>query len=208
MKEFKSENKKELCKLFNLEYNEDVPLIGMVTRLDEQKGISLLIEAADQLFGENVQMVMLADGDLELKKQMRLIQKTHHSKFNVKFGFDEELAHQIEAGSDMFLIPSQWEPCGLSAMYSQVYGSVPIVHATGGLVDIVHGYENKTKTGNGFVFKNYKSDDMLKTIKKAVETYHDKDHWMDIVTKCMSMDWTWKESVQKYDDIYRKLVKE
>jgi starch synthase len=208
LEDYKRKNKQKLIEQFNLKSDENIPLIGMITRLDEQKGLSILFEAAEQLFKENIQFILLCDGNPEYKKELKEMAKVSGGKFNYKYGFEEQTAHQIEAGSDIYLIPSLYEPCGLNSLFSLTYGTVPIARATGGLIDIVENYDINTKTGTGFVFTDYNKDSLLEAVRKALNLYKDKDLWTQLIKNGMSKDCTWKEPVKKYDEIYKKLLKE
>lgn len=206
--EYKNTNKAQVIQKFGFEYKENIPLIAMITRLDNQKGLSLLSEAAEKLFSLDIQMVLLGEGNPDLRREIGILAKKYFHKFKVKFAFDEHLAHQIEAGSDMFLMPSLTEPCGLNAIYSLAYGSVPIVRATGGLKDIVNDYDNKTKNGNGFVFNDYKADSMVEAIQKAISVYKEKEEWEKLALKGMNEDYSWAKSVKEYQNIYSSLFKD
>ncbi|OGU12468.1 MAG: hypothetical protein A2X61_02700 [Ignavibacteria bacterium GWB2_35_12] len=206
--DFKQANKKSLAFKTGLNYHDETPLIGMVTRLDEQKGVPLLTSAADKIFQEDIQMVILCDGSQEAKNELRDLSLKYPKKLKVRFGFDEPLAHLIEAGSDMFLMPSEYEPCGLNAMYSLAYGSVPIVRATGGLTEIVSDFNPETKTGNGITFKNYKSGELLSSIAKALNLFKNKELWDVLIQNGRSGDYSWSKSVIKYDEIYKIITKD
>jgi starch synthase len=204
--DFKQGNKKSLALKLGLNYNEDTPLVGMVTRLDEQKGISLFVSAADKILQEDIQVVILCDGSQDAKNDLRDLSIKYPKKLKIKFGYDESLAHLIEAGSDMFLMPSEYEPCGLNAMYSLAYGSVPVVRATGGLNEIVSDFNPSTKEGNGILFKNYKGGDLLIAINTALSLFKDKELWSVLIQNGMSGDYSWSKSVNKYDEIYKSIV--
>ncbi|TAL70758.1 MAG: glycogen synthase [Bacteroidetes bacterium] len=206
--EFKQPNKKTLALKTGLNYNEDIPMIGMITRLDEQKGFPLVLSSIDKLFHEDIQMVILCDGSQESKNELRDLSLKYPKKLKVRFGFDEPMAHLIEAGSDMFLMPSEYEPCGLNAMYSLAYGSVPIVRSTGGLNEIVIDFNSENKSGNGITFKNYKSADMIQSINKALSLFKNKELWEVIVQNGMSGDYSWGKSVKEYDEIYKSITKD
>jgi starch synthase len=143
-----------------------------------------------------------------MKNKLKDSASKYSKKIKVKFGFDEELAHLIEAGSDMFLMPSLTEPCGLNAIYSLAYGTVPIVRKTGGLSDIVSEYSTENKKGNGFVFVNFKSAELVAAVKKALTQFKSKSIWQKIVENGMSCDFTWSKSALQYDEIYHNLMKD
>jgi starch synthase len=192
-----------------LEFDPDIPVIGMISRLDEQKGIPLLIEAANELLKMDLQIVLLGEGDPRLRDKLKKLSAKHPDKFKVKFAFNDQLAHLIEAGSDIYLLPSKFEPCGLNLAYSLTYGSVPVIHATGGLMDVAERYDPKTKKGNAFVFENHKADDFVTTIKEAVNIYtEDRNQWQRIALNGMEGDYSWDKSVPEYDEIYRNLLKD
>ncbi len=205
--DFKDSNKSFVLKKFNLEEKENVPLITMITRLDEQKGLPLVIEAAEKFLNEDVQFVLLGEGSNAVKQKLTNLAKKYKDKFAVSFGFDEELAHRMEAGADIYLLPSQHEPCGLNALYSLAYGALPIVRETGGLKDIVTDINEEKLTGNGFIFKNYKSADLLKVIDRALRLYSNKEKWEKIAVNNMHQDYSWKQRVNEYDEIYSLITK-
>jgi len=206
--EFKKTNKKALLKKYQLAYKEDVPLIGMISRLDEIKGIQLLIDTFDELMAEEVTVVILGDGKSELKTKLKDIAKKYSKKLAIKFIYDEKMAHLIEAGSDFFLIPSIYEPCGLNAMYSLKYGSIPIVRKTGGLIDNVKEYSPKTKKGNGFVFTEANPKDLVGAVKKAVELYKNYSELEKLAISNMDGDYSWDDRVEEYGKIYHSLIED
>ncbi len=203
----KVENKKALCERFGLPYSDSVPVIGIVSRLADQKGFDLVQEKMDALLGENLQLVVLGSGEKKYEEFFTKTAKKNSKKMGVHIGFDEPLAHLIEAGSDMFLMPSKYEPCGLNQMYSLQYGTLPIVRATGGLADTVIDLDEKPKTGNGFVFQNYKGADMHKAVKRAVTAFKNRDSWTAAMHRAMKTDFSWNASAQRYIDLYANLLK-
>jgi starch synthase len=207
--EYKEINKKELLNQIQCGYSPKVPVIGLITRFSQEKGLKLLIDSIDDLMQKDIIIVILGEGDIDLKKELANISEKYPDKFVVKAGFDEEFAHQLEAGCDMYLMPSQNEACGLNSMYSLIYGTVPIVRATGGLKDIVKEYNEKTKEGNGFFITKYNSKDLVNTVEKAVDLFrNNKDDWNRLAIKGMGSDFTWTESAKQYDKIYYSLFKE
>ncbi len=200
--DYKSENKEALLYEFGLEGIEDTPVLAMITRLDEHKGIQLLLDALPEILKNDVRFVLLGDGPSEYKKQIKNLVKKYSEKFSAKFEFEEVLAHQIEAGSDIYLLPSQYEPCGLNALYSLTYGSVPVVRATGGLTDIVKEFDLKKEEGNGFVFEKYKAQALIEAVGRALKVYEDKEKWAVLVENGMSEDNSWADAVEEYDEIY------
>ncbi len=199
----KEKNKHFLQKEFNLPETPGVPLIGMVSRITEQKGFDLIMEIIEPLMRQDLQLVLVGGGEKRYEKYFRKITKKYSKKVGSHLIFDTKKASQIYAGSDMFLMPSRFEPCGLGQLISLRYGSVPIVSAVGGLVDTVTDYNPKTKKGNGFVFKRYDSRDLLIAITRALETYKYDDSWHDLVVVGMHKSYSWEIPAKKYVKLYR-----
>lgn len=204
---FKEKNKEDILKEFGFDSNTDIPLISLIPRIGYQKGTSLLVEAADELFKHDVRVILLGQGDEEIKQKLVEKAALYPDKFKYRFTFDDELSHRIEAGSDMFLMPSQYEPCGLNAMFSMCYGTVPIVRATGGLIDSSHNYNLETGEGNAFVFDKYSAKDMMKSIEIALQLFKNRDKWNDLVRNCMESDFSWEKPAREYEEIYLNLSK-
>lgn len=201
----KREDKKALCKHFDLEYNAETPVIGIISRLSDQKGFDIIQKAMPELMKEDVYFVLLGSGDKTFQKFFEGVKKKYPKKVGVHFGFSEELAHLIEAGSDMFLMPSKYEPCGLNQMYSLKYGTIPIVRATGGLADTITEYKNGK--GNGFVFEKYDAAELMKAIKRALKLYTNREEWIKLIRLAMACDYSWEISAKKYVDLYRSIMK-
>ncbi len=205
--EAKKENKKALAENFSFKYEESVPVIGMIARLTDDKGMDLLEKSLPQLLKLNIHLILLGSGDKKYQKHFMSVASKNPNKFSCFIGFDDELAHLIEAGSDMFLMPSKYEPCGLNQFYSLMYGTVPIVHKTGGLADTVKPYNPKNGNGNGFVFEKYTSSAMITEIKRALNVFtNDKDAWLSLMKNGMKSNFTWLDSAKKYVDLYKKLT--
>lgn len=199
-------NKKELSEKFGFEYDENIPIIGVISRLYDSKGLDLISKALPELMKLNIQMVLLGTGD---KKYHTLFEKTakkYPGKFACYLGFNDELAHLIEGGTDLFLMPSKYEPCGLNQMYSLMYGTVPVVRETGGLADTVKRYDPKSGEGNGFVFKKYSATDMVKEIKRALKIFQDRKEWTKIMKNGMKSDFSWNSSAKKYVELYKTVI--
>jgi starch synthase len=203
----KLENKKALCAHFKLPFNEQVPVIGIVSRLVDQKGFDLLQQKLPDILNEQVQLVILGSGEKKYEEFFAKAVKKSAKKLGVHIGFDESLAHLIEAGSDLFLMPSKYEPCGLNQMYSLRYGTLPIVRATGGLADTVDDCIEKPKHGTGFVFQKYSAADMFAAIKRALKMYPHKDAWRAAQIRGMKKDFTWTSSANRYIELYKTLLK-
>ncbi len=204
--EGKVENKKELAEKFGFNFDENIPIIGVISRLYEAKGYDLISEAFPELMKLNIQMIILGTGDKKYHNFFDKMSKKYPSKFACYLGFNDDLAHLIEGGSDIFLMPSRYEPCGLNQMYSLVYGTVPVVRETGGLADTVVRFNEKTGEGNGFVFKQYEASALIKELKRALKFYEDKKIWMKIIRNGMKCDFSWNASAKKYIELYRKIL--
>ncbi|WP_432667264.1 glycogen synthase GlgA [Wukongibacter baidiensis] len=201
----KLENKVGLQRILNLPERKDVPLIGMVTRLAHMKGLDLVLHILDELLEEDIQMVVLGTGEPYFESKLKEYQDRYPGKVSTQILFDESLAHKIYAASDMFVMPSKFEPCGLSQLIALRYGAIPIVRETGGLKDTVTSYNKYTGEGNGFSFANYNAHEMLYTIKRALSFYKDKERWNGIVSNAMKGDYSWRKSAEIYKVLYEKL---
>jgi len=200
-------NKKYLQKTFNLPQRDDVPVLGMVTRITEQKGFDLLMGIADTLLQQDIQIVIAGSGDKRYESFFRKLMKQYPDKVGAHLEFDTKKAVEIYAGSDIFMMPSRFEPCGLGQLISLRYGSVPIVHAVGGLVDTVTDYNPKTNQGNGFVFKKYGEQEFLIATIRAIEAYQHTDAWRRLVKHGMQQSHSWEIPAKKYLTLYRKALR-
>lgn len=202
----KAANKKGLQEMVNLPVS-DKPLIGMVTRLTNQKGMDLIMEVIEEILSMDIQMVVLGTGDWKYETALNEIAKRYTNKLAVIINFSQDIASKIYGGSDMFLMPSKFEPCGLSQMIAMRYGSIPIVRETGGLKDTVPAFNPVEKTGRGFTFKTYNAYDMLDAIRRAVGTFYNKEEWSAVMSNAMSGDYSWKASAKEYIELYKSLLK-
>lgn len=200
-------NKKALQERFGLTVDESIPLLGVISRLADQKGFDLLGAIAPHLMTLDVQLVILGTGEQKYHDLFQNLRDQFPHKIGIYLGFNNDLAHLIEAGSDMFLMPSRYEPCGLNQMYSLKYGTVPIVRATGGLQDTVDEFDPVTKKGTGFKFGPYEPAEFLKTIQRALDTYRNRTVWKTLMMNGMKKDFSWTSSAKKYVNLYRSLVK-
>ena len=199
--------KQDLLKAFNLpEEIISLPLIGVISRLADQKGFDLLAQIMDELMKMDLGFVLLGTGDEKYHELFTLIGKKYPKKTGIKIAYDNTLAHKIEAGCDMFLMPSRYEPCGLNQIYSLKYGTIPIVRATGGLDDTIQEFNPASGKGTGFKFKQYDANKLLKTIKTALTLYHDKGKWEKLTRNAMEADFSWKISAKKYVELYQKAL--
>lgn len=205
--------KSQLQQRMKLPQQGETPLIGMVSRMADQKGFDLVMGSADRLLSQDIQMVFLGTGDPTCEAQLRNLAARYSTKVAVEIGFDESLAHQIEGGADAFLMPSRFEPCGLNQMYSLRYGTVPIVRKVGGLADSVINYASDVKspevaaksleTATGFAFTDYNNEAFASTVERAIHCYSQKSVWQKLVQNGMTGDWSWTRSAQSYVDVYR-----
>jgi len=205
----KAANKEALQIRMGLDVDPDMPLLGVVGRMTHQKGLDTLLEIVPKLCKLPVQLAILGSGDIQMQKLAKDMSQSHPGQIAVMVGFDEGLSHQIEAGADMFIMPSRFEPCGLNQLYSQRYGTPPIVHATGGLADSVVDCTAKTLregTASGFSFNGMTAGNLLKTIKRAVGVYRDKASWDKLRIQCMTKDFSWERSAKAYRDVYLKVL--
>jgi len=205
---YKSENKRQLIKEAGLKFNQNTPVIGMISKLNENKGIPLFIEAAGQLLKENVQIVMLGSGDKEMMKSLKKLEKKFSDKLSIREEFNERFAHQINAGSDFLLMPNFYAPTGLNSIYALNAGTIPIVRATGALKDIIQEFDPKTQKGNGFVFQDYTAVELIKTVKKALSLFNEIENWNRLIDNALNGDYGWKETAKIYNDIYREIRSE
>jgi starch synthase len=175
------------------------PLLGTVSRFTRQKGADILAEIAAQIVAEDVYLVALGTGDPEYEDFFRLMQQEHPGRIAARIGFDNALAHRIEAGADIFLMPSHYEPCGLNQIYSLHYGTVPVVRATGGLDDTI-------EEGTGFKFAEYSGQAFLEAVRAAVRVFADREAWRRMMLRGMAKDFSWKTSAAAYSELYRRLL--
>lgn len=202
----KLENKKALVESLGLPFDENTAVIGTVSRLTDQKGFDLIAEALEKMFKMNIQYILLGTGDQKYHQLFEKLVKKYPDKLSVNLKFDNKLAHQIEAGCDMFLMPSQFEPCGLNQLYSLKYGTIPIVRATGGLIDTVKNISPDMKKGCGFVFMEYSASAMLHEIRRAIDAFRNKDEWRKLMIRAMQQDFSWQASAEKYEQLYEKIA--
>ncbi|MDU0200058.1 glycogen synthase GlgA [Paenibacillus sp. MAH-36] len=201
-------NKKALQERLSLEVREDVPMVALVTRLVQQKGLDLIQHVLPEILSLDIQLVVLGTGEYDYEEMFKQAALKHPDKVSAQICFDEALAHQIYAASDLFLMPSQFEPCGIGQLIALRYRSVPIVRETGGLKDTVLPYNEFTGEGTGFSFRDYNAHDMLHTIRRAVFFYkNDRDAWLKIQMNMKKGDFSWKKSAQQYIGLYKEMVK-
>lgn len=201
----KAECKAALQRECAFEVDPKVPLFGVIGRLTHQKGFDILAECLPRLLDWQVQVVLLGTGDADAERFFGELSHQRAGRFRAVIGFDNALAHRIEAGSDFFIMPSRFEPCGLNQMYSLRYGSVPIVRRTGGLADTVQNYDEAHGSGTGFVFEDLNGDALLNTIGWALSTYYDRPaHYAHLRQEGMRQDFSWERAAATYEALYRE----
>jgi starch synthase len=193
----KYKDKEDLQRICKLPIKNEIPLFGIVSRLAQQKGFDILAEAIDRICKMKLQLVILGTGDLKYHELLEKMVKKYPKVISLHLKFDDPLAHKIYAGSDIFVMPSKYEPCGLGQMISLKYGTIPLVFKTGGLADTVTGE-------NGFVFENYNKEDLIKTIKKATQAFANKKKWHALIENTMQCNFSWGESAKEYIRLYEK----
>ena len=199
----KSKNKAALQRELGLSENREVPLIAMITRLSEEKGIDLVLRIGEELLSENIQLVILGTGNAYYEEAIRSLGERHKNLIAL-IRFDRALAKKIYAAADIFLMPSKSEPCGLAQMIACSYGTVPIVRSVGGLYDSIEPYTNND--GCGFRFDNYNAHDLLYTVKDAIKLYHSKAEWASLVKRALKKDFSWNNSALEYISIYKNIL--
>ena len=203
--EDKVQNKLAFQKEMDLELNADIPLIGMVTRLTHQKGIDLILQASEEILKTGAQLVILGTGDAHYESALRSLEHYRHDRVRSILLFSNEMSAKIYAASDLFLMPSKTEPCGLSQLISMRYGTVPVVHRVGGLRDTVIPFTGVE--GNGFTFESFQAGDMMDAIYRAVTCfYQSPDEWKQIIKNNLQKDVSWEQSAKKYLDLYHEVV--
>lgn len=201
-------NKKNLQRRLGLPVGKDTFLLGMVSRMTDQKGFDLIAYILDELLAaEKLQLIVVGTGEERYQNMLRYFADKYPDKMYVRIGYSEEIAHQIYGSCDAFLMPSLFEPCGLSQIMSLRYGTVPIVRETGGLKDTIEAYNEYEHLGTGFSFANYNAHELLETIRYAMKTYYkDKKAWDGIVKRGMTRDFSWESSAREYEQLYEKLI--
>ena len=183
-----------------------VPLVASISRLADQKGFDLIADALEKMIALDVQYILLGTGERKYHELFTALSKKYPKSFAVKIAYDNTLAHLIEAGADMFLMPSRYEPCGLNQIYSLKYGTVPVVRAVGGLDDTIRDDPARPDLATGFKFDDYSAEEMLRALKRAFALYHDKDAWLALVKRCMQEDFSWEKSAAEYAALYKKAL--
>lgn len=206
MLQAKAQNKLALQQAIGLPTRADIPMIAIISRFVEQKGFDLILHVLPEILALDAQLVILGTGEAHYEQAFRDAAWHHPDKVSTHILFDEGFARRLYAASDLFLMPSKFEPCGLSQLLALRYGSVPIVRETGGLLDTVQAYQEQLGTGNGFSFASYNAHDMLYTLSRAVSLWGDRETWQQIVHNGQLRDFSWGESANQYHDLYQSLL--
>lgn len=199
-------NKVELLGAAKLPVREKTPLVGVISRLVDQKGFDLMAQATDGLMKLNIQMILLGTGEEKYHQLFTDLERRHPEKLRAYLTFDDSLAHRLEAAADIFLMPSRFEPCGLNQMYSLKYGTVPIVREVGGLADTVVDYDPNSGGGTGFVFQEYTPEALLAAVGRAVELFTRRRAWTKLMKAGMRQNFSWEKSAQKYSELFEQIV--
>ncbi len=203
----KAKNKADLIEVFHLDVPMDAPLIGCVSRLTGQKGFELLLDILPVLLRqENMGFLILGSGEEKYEQYFQWLRDAFPTKVGVYKGYNNELAHKIEAGADVFLMPSRYEPCGLNQMYSLRYGTVPVVRGTGGLADTVVRFDPATGVGTGFVFQDFDVDQLHAEMRRCLQTWKDQGAWSHLIQNGMRQDFSWEKQGLLYEQLYRSLA--
>ncbi len=200
--------KLELQKRFGLPADAEIPMLGVISRLTFQKGMDILADSLEIILqDEKFQFIIIGSGDVGIIKKYEHIKKMFPENTGLYQGYNEELEHLAEAGLDIFIMPSRYEPCGLNQMYSLKYGTIPVVRATGGLDDAITEWDRETKTGNGFKFNELSQEELYGILRKVIREYRDKGNWVLIQRNAMNYKYTWDKAVKEYEKVYRSALK-
>lgn len=202
----KIKNKLTLQENFGLTISGKIPLMVIVSRMDNQKGIDIVLDSIPKIKDENWQLIILGTGDPKLEKKAEALAKKCANKVVYISQFNAELAHQLYAGGDIYLMPSKYEPCGISQMIALNYGTIPVAHATGGLADTIVDYKHDNQKGNGFLFDEISVNTFIKALKQAIELFGKTDNWKRLIINGMKADFSWSQSAQKYLEMYQEII--
>ena len=205
----KADNKTELQNFLGLPMSRRTPMVALISRLVEAKGLDLIVRMMDEILQhENIQLVILGTGDKEYEEWFKGLEWRFPTKVKANIRFSNELAQRIYAAADIFLMPSNYEPCGIGQLIAMRYGAIPVVRETGGLKDTVQQYDKYTNEGNGFVFCDYNAHEMMYALKRALSAYENFEEWQHIVENAMNTDYSWKNSAKEYKALYNRLLAE
>ncbi|MFQ5846242.1 MAG: glycogen synthase GlgA [Candidatus Methylomirabilales bacterium] len=194
--------KVDIQEIMGLPTRAELPLVGVISRLVDQKGIDLIAGVGEDLLRLDLQMVLLGTGDVKLERRLQELQRKFPTKLAVRIGLDVAMSHKIEAGADIFLMPSRYEPCGLTQMYSLAYGTIPVVRDTGGLGDTITPFDPAARTGNGFTFRQAGTEDLLQAVREALTLFHRKELWKCLMQNAMACHFSWEHAAREYEWLY------
>lgn len=197
--------RRDLLARFGLDPETKSPVVGLVSRFAAQKGFDLISLTADRLAHEDLKLVLLGTGDKEFEELLRRLVRRYPDRFALQIGYDNAMAHRIEAGADMFLMPSRYEPCGLNQIYSLRYGTVPLVRATGGLDDTIEAYDTRSGRGTGFKFREHTPEALLDCVRTALAIYRRPEHWLQLMLNGMAKDFSWPVAARDYLKVYERV---
>jgi starch synthase len=200
--------KKRLQKELDLHVSSETPIVAMITRLDSQKGIELVLESWDKIMTRGLQLVILGTGNPDFERRLADAASYYPGQVSVLLRFDDALSRRIYAGSDMFLMPSRYEPCGLGQLIALRYGSVPLVHETGGLADTIVDTQASADQANGFIFREYRHSSLLECLDRALTAYAEPKRWQKLMLQGMIQDISWAHAAERYIELYRLCTKE
>jgi starch synthase len=203
----KRDCRKDLLHAFGLDVPDETPVIGICSRFASQKGFDLLEQIAGRLAERDLAVVALGTGEPYYEKFFRDFAFANAGRFSVQIRYDEAMAHKIEAGADIFLMPSRFEPCGLNQIYSLKYGTIPVVHATGGLDDTVEEWNAALNTGTGFKFQPYEAQALLNAIDRALTAFYDKKQWSQLIENAMAQNFSWEQPAREYNAVYEEAAR-
>jgi starch synthase len=203
----KRDCRRDLMHAFGLKSEDNTPVLGIISWLSTQKGFDLLAEIMPELMSRELVLVVLGTGEAYYEGLFRSFAERYPGRVAVKVAYDDTMAHKIEAGADMFLMPSRYEPCGLSQIYSLKYGTVPVVHATGGLDDTIEEWNPAAQTGTGFKFYPYETSAFMAALDRAFATFADKAAWQTLQRNGMAKDYSWREPAGEYLRLYEECVR-
>lgn len=206
--EFKRKNRQNLLNSLEMEDSATAPLVGMVTSFDEFSGINMFIENADKILKEDIILILLGDGDPDVKNKLKKIAKKYPGKFNPIFVFDEILSHKFHAAADIIFMPSIYEPSAMNLTLGLGYATIPVARQTGAVNDVVTDFNEETQTGTAFLYSDLSSDAMISALKRALKTFVNRASWESLLKNNLNKDYSWEESAKKYDEIYRNLMKD
>jgi starch synthase len=198
--------KAALQRAFGLPVRPETPVLAVISRLSPQKGMDLVLDVLDTILALDAQFILLGTGDPPLHTAFEALRARHPARVGLRLDFDEALSHQIEAGADIFLMPSRYEPCGLNQMYSLAYGTIPVVRATGGLDDTIQPYSAETGTGNGFKFADASPEALGASLRQATALFRQPDRWARLVQNAMACDFSWERSAREYEKLYGEIA--